>query len=138
MAAKQTISQNISKIPKGIGVGLAVSIATTMIGSAVGAWLLVSEKTSENSLGYIALILLLLSSILGALATVGIVKEKRVPVCLLSGVIYLLSLLAVTALFFGGTYGGVGESALVVLGGALSVALLGLKGAKKPKRKKIK
>jgi len=56
-------------------------------------------------------------------------------VCLFAGGTYMLSLLAINALFFQGTYSGVGESALVILAGVMSVAVLGLKSDKKIKRR---
>ena len=130
MVAKQSARLNIGKIPKGIGLGLTASIAITVAGAAIGAWLLSSEKIGEGNAGYITVTVLLLSSVAGSLVAVQLIKEKRVPVCLIIGGSYLLSLLAITALFFGGTYSGVGESALVILAGALSVALLGLRGSK--------
>ena len=134
MVAKQ--SALLGKLPKGLVVGLAVSIGTTLIGSAVSAWLFHSEKIGEGSIGYVTLILLFLSAALGAIAAVGLIGQKRLVICLSAGGIYLLFLLAITALFFGGTYSGVGESVLVVMAGVLSVALLSIKGNKKPKRKR--
>lgn len=138
MVEKQSARFNIGKIQKGVGIGLAVSIVITIVGVAIGAWLLATEKVGEGNYGYITVFLLLLSSILGAFAATKLVKEKRMPICLSVGVAYFLSLLAITALFFGGTYSGVGESALVILGGVLSVALLGINGKKRTKKIKRK
>lgn len=135
MAIKQSAKLKIGIIPKGISIGLIVSMACTILGAAITAWLLVSEKLGEGSIGYITVILLLLSSILGAFTSFSFVKRKRVPICLIAGSVYFLSLLAMNALFFRGMYGGVGESALVVFAGCLSVAILGLTEGKKTKRK---
>lgn len=135
MAIKQSAKPKIGIIPKGIGIGLVVSMTCTILGAAITAWLLVSEKLGEGSIGYIAVMLLLLSSILGAFISFSFIKQKRVPICLIAGSVYFLSLLAMNALFFHGMYDGVGESALVVLAGCLSVAILGLKEGKKTKRK---
>lgn len=125
----------LGSIPKGIGVGLAASIASTIVGSVIAAWLIGTEKIGEGSIGYITMVLLLLSSITGAVVSFGIIKQKRLPVCLFAGGTYVLSLLAINALFFQGTYSGVGESALVILAGVMSVAVLGLKSDKKIKRR---
>lgn len=133
MAAKESARLNIGIFPKGIGIGAAVSIMTTILGVAIAAWLLATETIGEGSIGYITVALLLLSSILGAFISVCTVKQKRAPVCFITGGVYLLSLLAINALFFHGTYSGVGESTLVILAGVLSVAILGLKGKKKHK-----
>ena len=136
MAAKPSAQTQKRNIPKGIGIGLAVSLLCTVLGSAIAAWLLATEKIGEGSDGYITVVLLLLSGMLGALASFISIQQKRLPVCLISGGAYLLLLFGINALLFRGTYSGVGESALVILAGVLTVAVLGIKDNKRPKRKK--
>lgn len=138
MFVKQTAQFNINKMVKGIGLSLLASIFVTIIGAVVGAWLLSAEKIAMENARFITVVILLLSSIFGALLAVSVIKEKRVPVCLISGAAYFLSMLAITALFFEGTYSGVGESALVVFAGVFSVALLGLKGEKRTNKRRRK
>ena len=125
----------LHKLPKSLGISMIVSVGSALIGSAVGTWLLSSEKIEERNIGYITMILLLVSSFLGALVATRLINEKRMLVCLCAGSVYLLSLLGITALFFGGIYSGVGESALVILAGVLSVALIALKGNKSAKKR---
>ena len=136
MALKPSTQKKNGNIAKGIGIGLVVSLLCTVLGSAIAAWVLATEKIGEGSVGYIAVILLLLSSMFGALAFSTCIQQKRLPVCLLSGGVYLLLLFGINALFFQGAYEGVGESALVILAGVLSVAVLGLKGDKRPRKQK--
>ena len=133
MVTKQ--SAWLQKLPKGLGISLIVSLGSTVIGSAIGAWLLNSGRIGEGNIGYITMILLLVSSFLGALVATRLINKKRMLVCLCAGSVYLLSLLGITALFFGGIYSGVGESALVILAGVLSVALIALKGNKSTKNR---
>ena len=125
----------LHKLPKSLGISMIVSVGSALIGSAVGTWLLSSEKIEERNIGYITMILLLVSSFLGALVATRLINEKRMLVCLCAGGVYLLSLWGITALFFGGIYSGVGESALVILAGVLSVALIALKGNKSAKKR---
>ena len=136
MVVKQ--SALLGKLPKGLGIGLAVSAITTVTGSAISAWLFHSEKIGEGSIGYVTLILLFLSAALGAFTSVRLINQKRLVICLSEGGIYLLFLLAMTALFFEGTYSGIWESALVIMAGVLSVALLSIKGNHSVKRKRRK
>ena len=136
MALKPSTQKKNGNIAKGIGIGLVVSLLCTVLGSAIAAWVLATEKIGEGSVGYVAVILLLLSSMFGALASSTCIQQKRLPVCLLSGGVYLLLLFGINALFFQGVYEGVGESALVILAGVLSVAVLGLKGDKRPKKQR--
>ena len=138
MAAKQSLQGKAGVMPKGIGISWGTSIAITFLGAAVSAWLLVSEKIGESNLGYVTAILLLLSSVAGALVASSVIRQNRLLVCLISGSVYFLSLLAINALFFHGVYFGVGESALLILAGSLSISLLGVNSGKKPKRKKRK
>ena len=136
MALKPSTQKKNGNIAKGIGIGLVVSLLCTVLGSAIAAWVLATEKIGEGSVGYVAVILLLLSSMFGALASSTCIQQKRLPVCLLSGGVYLLLLFGINVLFFQGAYRGVGESALVILAGVLSVAVLGLKGDKRPKKQR--
>ena len=138
MATKQLLQVKAGIMPKGIGIGWGTSIAITILGAAVSSWLLVSEKIGESNLGYVIAILLLVSSAVGALVASSVIRQKRILVCLISGSMYFLSMLGINALFFQGVYSGVGESALLILAGSFSVALLGLNNGKKPKRKKRK
>ena len=125
-------------IPKGIGIGLTASLVCTILGAAIGAWLLTTETIGEGNLGYITMLVILFSSVVAALVSFKVIKKKRLPVCIIAGGTYFLSLLSINALFYRGMYSGVGECALLVLAGALSVAILGLNSHNKMKRKKYK
>ena len=125
-------------IPKGIGIGLTASIVCTILGATIGAWLLTTEKIGEGNAGFITMLVILLSSIVAALVSFKIIKQMRLPVCIIAGGAYFLSLLSINALFYRGMYSGVGESVLLVLAGVLSVAILGLNSHNKMKRKKYK
>ena len=114
-------------VPKGIGIGTLVSLVVSLIGTGIYAWMLSREHVSENGTPYATVIILLMSTVLGSVIANGVVKEKRLVVSLLASAGYLLVLLACTALFFGGRYQGVGVTALVVLAGSGSVALIGAK-----------
>lgn len=111
----------------GILVGVVVCVLITLFGSGTLAWLLAGEHIQEGALRYGTVVTLLISVVAGSLAAVRITEEKRLLVSILVGAGYLLALLGCTALLFGGQYQGVTVTALVILAGCLSVALLGLK-----------
>lgn len=138
MVANRKVTGTAMSMPAGLGVGLLVSGAITLIGSMVVAWLVIRETIPETSVGYGTIGILLLSSILGAWAAVKRIKRQRLIVCLLAGLCYYLLLVACTATFFGGQYSGMGVTALVILGGSGAVGLMGLKGEGTIKRKHIK
>lgn len=140
MVVNQKVTGRASSIPVGLAVGLGVSLTVTMIMSMLVAYLQSTEMISDSGVGYGAMLTLLLSSAAGAGAAWRKVKHQRLVICAASGLCYFLSLIAITAMFFGGQYSAVGVTALLILGGAGAVALLGLKGEKNStsvRRKKI-
>ena len=121
----------------GLAAGTLFSLILTLLGTAITANLILSEKLKTEGIGYVAVTILLLASAVGAWCATGMIKRRRVMVCAGVGGLYYISLLAITALFFGGQYQGMGVTALVVMGGCGAVGLLGLR-EKKSGRKKIK
>ena len=111
-------------IPAGLVLGVATALAVTGIGAGVGAWAVLRGMISEKVIGYLVMAILLLSSAAGAAVAAGTIQRLRGQMCLAAGGGYLLSLLAVTAVFFGGQYRGMGVTALMVLCGSVLVILL--------------
>ena len=133
---KRKESRAVSTMAGTLAVGAAVCIGITLIGAGICAALISSEAISAGSDGYCALGILLVAVIAGAAIGAGKAKGKRLYVCLLVGVIYLLLLFAMTALFFDGQYEGVGVTALVVFSGTLAAAFLRLNGGKRSNLRK--
>ena len=117
-------------MPAGIAVGMAVSLLVTLVGAFVLGWLIDKEMLEMNSIGYGAMVILLAASFLGALTAKTRIKHRYLVVCLVSGVGYYLVLLAITALFFGGQYQGMGVTLALVLAGAGTAGLLSIKKKK--------
>lgn len=121
----QKVTGRASSIPAGLAIGGAISLVITIVGAMIGAWLMGYEKLQEQQIGYCAMIILLGSAFIGAWTAAGKIKHRRLFVCFSSGAVYFCTLLAVTALFFGGQYQAVGVTALVVLAGSISAAFMG-------------
>lgn len=124
-----------SGIAVGILIGVLVGIGVTLVGVSILAWLIATEKISENAIGYGTMVILFISALLGAGTAAANIKRLRVQVCLITGGIYYLLLLATTALFFGGQYQGMGITAILVLLGSGLVSLLGIRENKSRKNK---
>lgn len=125
-------------MPIGLALGVVLGLILTIGGAVLTSYLIISGKIGEQAMGYCAIIIILLSSSIGALLAACLVKRRWLVVCLGVGGIYYLLLLAITALFFGGQYQGMGVTALAVLGGCGAVGLLGLNHGNRPqKRRKI-
>lgn len=127
MVLNQKVTGKTSALPIGILLGVVVCVMLTLLGTAVVAWMLHAEVLTEEMVGYAAMIILLIASAVGAWISTAKTKRLRVQVCMLTGGGYYLTLLSVTALFFGGQYQGMGVTAVMVLIGCGTVALLGLK-----------
>ena len=114
-------------IPAGIAIGTLISLVVSIIGAAVSAWLVSSEKIGEGGIGYASLIIVALATVGGAWFSVSMIKRLRLQMCMLSGACYFLCLLGMTALFFGGQYQGIGSVAIAVICGCGIVALAPMK-----------
>lgn len=123
MVANQKVTGKATSIPGGIGIAATVSMLITLLTCCILAWLVVTERVGENAIGYCAMMILLVSSFVGAVIAAVKIKHRKMMVCVLSGCAYFLCLLACTALFFGGQYHGVGVSALLILAGSVAAAL---------------
>lgn len=138
MVSNKKITGRATSLPAGLAIGAGCSLAATLILTALLAKLVESETLPVERVGYGIMVLLIVSAFAGAMVAFGRIKRQRVLVCIASGGIYFAMLLSVTALFFGGQYSGVGTTALLVLAGSGTAALLGLRQGRGAKRTKIK
>ena len=114
-------------MPGGLALGLCVSLGLTLVITGVLAKLVDTEKLPWEKIGYGIMVMLFLSSILGTKTASAAIRHRRLLVSLLTGVLYWTSLLAITALFFGGQYHGLTATASMITGGWVVVCLLELK-----------
>ena len=124
MVSERKLTGRATSIPAGLAFGAGVSIVTTIIICAVSAHLITKEVIGQNNMGYCAIIAMLTATILGGMTASGKVKRRKPTICLLSGGSYFTVLIAITALFFGGYYRGMGITFLVILIGSCASALL--------------
>ncbi len=135
MAINQKRTGKASSMPAGLAIGAAVSIGITIIAAWILAKLLDAQTLAWQNVGYGIMILILLSSMGGAVVSIGKIKRRKLMVCMLSGLIYFIQLLSITALFFGGKYDAVGVTALLIFGGCGTIALLTLRSNRGGKRR---
>lgn len=122
-------------VPVGLSIGVLTSIVITILGAAAIAGLAATERIGEGSIGHAAKIIPALAAALGAWSSVALVKRLRLQMCMMTGGSYYLILLAMTALFFGGQYQGMGMTALIVLAMCTFVAFIPGKNRQGRKRK---
>lgn len=112
-----------SSIPAGLGWGCAAAAAVTLAGTLIAAKMIDKEILEWSRSGYAVMVILMLSSWVGAMTASGRIKRRRLLICMAAGAAYMLMLVLTTALFFGGQYHGVGESGLLIFGGSILAAL---------------
>lgn len=128
-----------ASFPKGLAMGTLAAMASTLALSALLAGLIVSGTVREGSLGYGVMALVFLSAALGGSVAYGRIKHRRALVFLGAAVCYLVTLTALTALFFGGQLDGFFPTAMLIIGGSGTAFLLSAragKGRKGPKKYK--
>ena len=138
MVVNRKVTGKAVSMPLGLGIGLAVCMAITLIAAGISANLILNERIGESAIGYCAIATLLLSSVIGAWLAAVLVKRRWMIVCMAAGAIYFLTLLGITALFFGGQYQGIGVTALMIFGGSGCVGLLGLRTGTDEKKRRRK
>lgn len=138
MVINKKVTGKAMSMTVGFATGLAASLTLTLIGTAIVANMILSEKIGESAIGYGAIAILLAASAVGAWLAALLIKRRWMLVCLGAGGIYYLTLLGITAMFFGGQYQGMGVTALVVIGGCGAVGLLGLKGERSGNKRRKK
>lgn len=138
MRSTQKRNHYTGTILSGLVVGAAASVAVMLLGSAICAVLISRELVNQARMNYYVLGILLLSAIAGAMSAAWKTGEKRLLVCMMTGVVYLFLLLSMTAILFDGRYQGVGVTTLVIFAGSLVAALVGLKEKRRTSLRKSK
>ena len=124
MTLNRKVTGRAMSIPAGLAVSATVSLLVTLLVVVIGANLLSKEILIQENIGYCAMLALLLGSSLGAVTAAKGIKHRKLAVGMMSGGVYYLLLLGITALFFGGQYQGMGVTLILVLGGSLIGAIL--------------
>ena len=125
-----------SSIPAGLGWGAAAALTMTVLGAAAVANMIDSSMMDWNQCGYGVLVILVQSAWIGAILAAGKIRRMRMTVCLAMGAVYFCCLMLMTALFFGGRYSGVGETALLIFCGSMLGVFSGYSG--KTRRNRLK
>ena len=121
---KQNKSPGNGKLAGKLAFGTGISMVMTLALAAGSAAAISAGTLPEAAMGYIAMVVLFLSSLVGTTVGAAGMNEKRLYICLSIAALYFAMLLAMTALFFGGQYDGVGASVLILLPGAISGAMI--------------
>lgn len=117
-----------SSIPCGLMSGALISVMITGIMTGILAILISKDDVQWELVGYGILVMVMLSSFMGAIVAYRKIRRQRLIVSLMSGAVYYGILLSITALFFGGKYEAVGVTGLLILGGSTCAGIVGKGG----------
>ena len=115
----------------GLVIAASVSMMITLVLSAAIAHFLNTEKITWQQAGYWIMGMLFSSSFTGGKCAYISIKRQCFVVSMMSGILYWGLLLCISALFFGGNFGAVWETAGIVGAGAATAALLRAPATKK-------
>lgn len=135
MTASIKHSGKAGSVPGGIAVGVAVGMVTTLMLSLAIALLLNAERITWLQAGYWIMAMLFLTSFLGAKCAYAWIKHQRLLVSVMTGLMYWALLLCFTALFFGGQFGAVLETAGIIGAGSGTAALITMPNPAKYRKK---
>jgi putative membrane protein (TIGR04086 family) len=113
-------------VPLGVLWGAIISMLMTVISALILTWLTLNEITNQQKLGYCIMGSLLCAAILGSFVSTTLVKRRKLLICLMTGLTYYITLLGITALFFGGNFQGAAVKGLLIAAGSLFIGMLQL------------
>lgn len=131
---KQKPTGRATSVPTGLAWGVISALVTVFLGTGIAAKLIDLEIITWNNAGYLILAYLMLSAWIGGVVSFHKIKRRKAAVCIISGMLFLLALLIITALFFGGQYSGVGETALLIFAGSMLAFFTGGSGKRRKMR----
>ena len=120
-------SGKTGSIAEGLLFSAIISTAITFLISVLLASLLNKEKITWEQAGYWIMCMLFAASFIGAKTAVLVVKRQAIVIALMSGILFWGLLLCITALFFGGNWSSVWETAAIITAGWGTAVLLGIK-----------
>ena len=115
----------------------AVSFGITILVSIFLAQLLDRQQLNWEQAGYWIMAMLFVAAFAGGKVGIAAIKRQRLAVSAMCGLLYWGLLLCMTALFFGGNYNAVLETALIIIAGSGCAAMVSLP-RKKGRGRKIR
>ena len=132
MVKSKRISGTAMSMAGGIALGVGVSFVISIAGALIMTAMISNQSMPFENVGMGCVVLIAAAALVGAYIAALLIKRRNLLVCGITGLAYFLVLLSVSAMFFGGTYSGVGMGALMVLMGSGGAAVLSIALKKKP------
>lgn len=124
MVVNRKPSGTAKSMPAGLAMGWVAQMLVTAAACLLLAMLILNGRAGWEAVGYGVMIILLLSSYLGAAISCKRIERRKLLVCGLSAIIYFLTLVAMVILLFDGRFDAVWAPAMLIAGGAMAAALM--------------
>jgi hypothetical protein len=124
-------------VQRGVALSGAVSLVITMLMSVLLAKLLDCQRLNWEQAGYWIMAMLFAAAFAGGKVGIAAIRRQRLAVSAMCGLLYWGLLLCMTALFFGGNFNAVPETALIIIAGSGCAAMVSLP-QKKGRGRKIR
>lgn len=124
MGGKAKPTTRESNVLKGLAAGWIAAMVSLVLGSGILTILILENAVDWKSINYGVMIVLLVTAYIGAAVSANKAGTKRLPVCILSGIILLLMLSGITLILFNGQFEGYLMAALLIAGGSACAALV--------------
>lgn len=130
MAVKRRMQGRAMSMPAGVGLGAAVSLIITVLGAMILAWMVVTERVEQSSIGYGCMVILPCASMLGCLVANCLIRHRRLMVSLITCAGFYMTLIAIALAFGSGFDGMIVTALMILLGGGIAQipALIGSRG----------
>lgn len=109
---------------KGLVMGWLVELIVLMLGCGILTWVVLKGVLDPGKMGYGIIAILLVSAYSGAAIAVHKAGERRLAVCILSGIMLFCFLFGATMLLWGGRTEGALMCALLIAGGSICAGLV--------------
>ncbi len=113
-----------TSVPMAIAAGSAAAMGITLAGTGVLAWMLDGEALGLEALSIGSAAVLLLSAVAGSWIGGTAAREKRLAVCMICGLAYMMLLVGIHLFWYEGSFRSLPLTVLSVAGGSLAGALL--------------
>lgn len=126
MTTTKKVQGTAISIPAGVALGASVSLLLTCMLAVLLTWQLLDGRIEEKILGYALMGIHLIASFAGSSFSAAKTKRRRMLVCCITGAVYFLIMIGITAVLFGGNYQGTGVTGVLVMLGSVASGMLGL------------
>jgi hypothetical protein len=128
---KSVIRKETDGLGSSVAKGTAICLLGALAGGAGISCMIIRGTLKETAIGYSAMGILIISTILGVIPAVKGAYRRKLPAALITGACYFLTLALLNIILFDGIFTGIGTTMFVIISSAVAGFLL----AGKPKTK---